>query len=107
MTEGTQKRDFIFVNDVVSAYDVLINNYKQLNQFNEVQIGTGLPTSIRKFVQKLKIVSRSQSNLNFGALPLRVNEISESFADITLLNSFGWTPKYNFSAGIEKLLNFE
>jgi len=106
LTEGTQKRDFIYVNDVVLAYDTVINNYNKLNKFEVIPVGTGKSVSIRQFIEELKVITQSQSDLLFGALPLRKGEFSDSFADCKKLQKLGWEPRYNIKEGIRELIKY-
>lgn len=103
LTEGSQKRDFVYVDDVVTAYDTIIINYQNLNSFEQVLVGTGIAQSVRFFVEKLKEISKSNSELVFGALPIRKGEFSESYADISFLKKLGWKPNFHLTDG---LINF-
>jgi CDP-paratose synthetase len=51
LTAGGQLRDFIYVDDVVSAYLATLQKAAQLPAFNEFDVGTGVITSVRKLVE--------------------------------------------------------
>jgi CDP-paratose synthetase len=102
---GEQKRDFIFIDDVVSAYRFILgNNQKSDNKMDEFEIGTGVTVSIRKFVELIKKITQSNTQLRFGALPYRGNEIMNSLADNSKLISLGWTQQFSLIEGLNKTI---
>ncbi len=104
LTKGEQKRDFIFADDAVNSYTIVLKNFDRLTEnFVDIDVGTGITYSIRKFVETAHRVFNSNSKLNFGAIPYRAGEFSETVADTTILNSLGWTPKTSLEEGIRKL----
>lgn len=101
LTEGTQLRDFIFIEDVINAYLCIIGNINNFSGFNVLPLGSGETVSIRKIVETIKDVSESKSNLLFGKIPMRENELLCSDADISKIKSLGWYPKFNLSEGLK------
>ncbi|WP_281637365.1 NAD-dependent epimerase/dehydratase family protein [Flavobacterium marginilacus] len=101
LTEGTQLRDFIFIDDVISAYLCLINNINKFSGFNILPLGSGEVFTIRRIVETIKDVSGSNSNLLFGKIPMRENELLCSDADISKFQSLGWNPKFSLSEGLK------
>ena len=106
-TEGTQKRDFIYVSDVVSIYDTILSNYFQLKNFSEIPAGTGRAYSIREFIEKMKLIIGANTDLQFGSIPVRKGEFKESFADITILQALGWQPQYTLEQGLKEMIEQE
>ncbi len=105
LTPGNQKRDFIYVDDVVDAFQVLLGIYKLLpKSYHTYEIGTGVPVSIHDFVNIVKYLSGSTIELQFGALPYRENEQMLIVADNSKLRELGWTPKVLINDGIIKIL---
>lgn len=108
LTEGKQKRDFIYIDDVVSAYKVIVNKlYQSQDFFNEYQLGTGQSVSIKEFVETVHSLSKSQTILKFGMLPYRDNELMESAANIERIKGLGWKPKVQIEDGIIKVIQRE
>ena len=100
-TYGHQKRDFIYVKDVVNAYKTVINYALTNNfRFRSFEVGTGTSLSIQDFLKEIKSISKSTSQLNFGALPYRDDEIMNSYADITELTNSGWKTQYTVNEGL-------
>lgn len=113
LTEGEQKRDFIFIDDVVSAFMTVIKSRKQLNNFSEFDVGTGNMISVKSFVSKIKEVYEKQegpvsTKLNFGAIPYREGEIMNIEVENQKLLDLGWNPSYTLNKGLQNLIkNYE
>jgi len=104
LTSGLQQRDFIFIDDVVSAYQTLINNIDGLHNFETIPVGSGIAPTVREFVETVHEVSQSQSALNFGAIPMRDKELMYSCANTEKLQGLGWKAKYSLRCGIERTI---
>lgn len=106
LTLGEQTRDFIYIDDVISAYECVIKNLSKISEsFSEFEVGTGIQTSIRDFMEMLKKYTKSTVVLNFGALPYREHEIMNSRANNKELVKLGWQPTFTLEKGIKKLLH--
>jgi nucleoside-diphosphate-sugar epimerase len=104
LTHGHQKRDFIYIDDVVDAFTIIVEH--SLNNeltYSTYEIGSGKSIEIRKIVDLIKKISKSNTNLKFGEIPYRSDEIMESKADIIQITSLGWSPKINIENGISSI----
>jgi nucleoside-diphosphate-sugar epimerase len=105
LTPGEQKRDFVYIDDVVEAYVVLLEKQKEKTEFSEFEIGSGEAVSIRDFVETAKDVIGAKTKLLFGARKYREHEIMFSQADIKKLQEYcGWDPHVPLNKGILKSL---
>jgi CDP-paratose synthetase len=107
LTAGEQKRDFIYIDDVVSAYSTLIENRNDITNTVDIEVGSGLAPSIREFVQTVHKLTASKTELQFGALPYRSNEPMHLQANISQMSALGWQPKFNLESGLRKTLGLE
>lgn len=90
VTLGTQRRDYIAAVDVIDILSYL-SKTKNLNSgYNCISVGSGVSPSIREMLEYLREVIGSDSKINFGAIPLRMNEPSTK-ADLTNLRKIGYT----------------
>ena len=109
-TKGEQKRDFIYVNDVIDAYLKVLDNLGNLNDnFIEFEIGTGNSISLRDLLSKIEEVINKKANINikWGAIPYKKNEIFDSKANTEKAKQYlGWTPKYDISNGLKRTINW-
>ncbi|MEW4924520.1 NAD(P)-dependent oxidoreductase [Algibacter sp. 2305UL17-15] len=102
LTPGEQKRDFIYVGDVVNAIELALNRSADLQTpYTQTDLGTGSSHTLRYFLETLKKVSgNTETELRFGKLPYRENEIMEAKAAPDLLVSWGWKPNYTLDQGL-------
>lgn len=108
LTPGEQKRDFIYIDDVVDAYSLMLKKSRRLDVgFQEVDLGNCKAISIREFVETVKRLTGANTELVFGAKPYRENEIMQSEANIAKLLELGWTPKYDLVTGLKEMIEVE
>ena len=111
LTKGEQKRDFVYIDDIVNAYLLLLQQVESLPCMVEFDVGTGTQVTIRDFVLKLKdsIESRTGKSitprLNFGTVPYRDGEVMEVVEHVKPLFDIGWKPKMELSKGIDMLVD--
>jgi CDP-paratose synthetase len=106
LTHGHQRRDFVYLDDVVSAYLQLVD-YGRTHEFafKTFGVGTGESTQVRDFVSTVKTLSASPTELGFGDVPYRPDEIMTSVADISALRELGWRPTVTIEDGIGRILD--
>jgi CDP-paratose synthetase len=102
LTDGLQRRDFIHVNDVVSAFVLICDRLSSgIEVEGEYSVGTGQSVSVREFVETAWRLTKSRTILNFGKIPHQVGEQKESKGDPSGLMKLGWTPGISLSEGVE------
>ncbi|RVT46919.1 NAD-dependent epimerase/dehydratase family protein [Rheinheimera sediminis] len=109
LTKGEQQRDFIYIDDVVSAFLTVFDNIRSLGQFSEFDVGTGKLISVKSFLLQLKQAyedsfGASPTTLAFGLLPYRDGEMMTVEVNNQALISLGWSPKICLKQGIENSL---
>lgn len=108
LTEGSQLRDFIYIDDVVSAYMLIVEKKAQLPKFSEFDVGTGKPISVRKFITALyeayqKLNPNCKTQLGFGDIPLRDGEIMSVEVNNVALKELGWDADISQDKGVLRL----
>lgn len=105
LTLGEQQRDFVFIDDVCAAYQAVIQHNLEITKaYTEFHVATNQLISIKELMLFLKEITGSNSNLNFGAVFYRENELMHSEADNTALLSLGWKPSYTIKEGLLKTI---
>ena len=104
LTEGDQKRDFIFVDDVVNAFEIVMNSCHRLPNYENFDVGTGKVTAIKDLIILIKSKLNSQTELRFGKINYRKNEIMFSKASNEKLVKLGWEIHYDLEKGISNVL---
>lgn len=98
--DGLESRDFVYIDDVVDATILAIENEKSNNQiFN---VGTGRANTVIEVAQTLIKNYSITVDLNITG-NYRLGDIRHNFADITKIKSMlGFMPKVSFETGIDK-----
>jgi nucleoside-diphosphate-sugar epimerase len=105
LTAGEQLRDFIYYEDILDAYELVMRRAGQISaRFANYQVGSGEHISIKDLMLRLKKMTGSASELNFGAVPYRENELMVSETDMEPLRQLGWKPKHDIMEGLKKTI---
>ena len=111
LTKCEQKRDFIYIDDLVEAYFLAVEHFDNSSSkiFYEHEVSSGEVVVLKDFVNELFLqLSKHNSlknNINFGAIDYRKGEQMDISLDSKCLHSIGWEAKTNLSCGIKKLIN--
>lgn len=107
LTPGMQQRDFIYIDDVISAFDCLLAHHHQLGAYTDIALGTGQAPTVREFAETAHSLLASTTQLKFGAIPYRSNEAMHCVADPVWLREHGWKAKYNIADGLTQTIHKE
>lgn len=107
LTAGEQVRDFIYIEDVISAYKCLITASEKLNQIEDIEIGIGSALSIREVVQMIHGITASRTELYFGALAYRENEAMRCIGNTQRMKALGWEPSFTLEMGLRKTFEMD
>ncbi len=96
--DGNQKRDFIYVTDLASAFYEVSNSSKYGEIYN---VGAGKPQTINHLVN---LISSNSNKVIY--LPKRPGEPDITWANINKITSkTSWLPIISFEEGVSKMLN--
>ncbi len=97
--DGNESRDFVFIDDVVNATIMGIEQSAANNQIYNV--GSGTQTSIIEVIKQLERVFEQNAKAKVTG-EFRLGDIRHNRADITKIQSeLGYKPSVNFEQGIE------
>jgi UDP-glucose 4-epimerase len=109
--DGEQTRDYVYVQDVVSANlwasEVTLDRGSSRGSgldsvaFN---VGTGTPTSVNRLADVLENIAATSPGRahELG----RAGELRHSTLDVSRLSDRGWTPRYSLEDGLTQTFNF-
>jgi len=108
-TPGQQKRNFIYIDDVVDAFITILNSTNRMKKsLYDFEVGSDNTISIKNFVLLVKkLCDNHKTKLNFGAINYRENETMYTSTNTDKLKSLGWKPKYSLEEGLKKTIDFE
>ncbi len=104
LTEGEQLRDFIHIDDVVLAFDCILEKRDQFAASDIIDVGSGVPVTMRRFVEMTKQITGADTVMNFGAVPYRADEAMLCVADTNRLRKLGWHPTFSLAEGLKSLI---
>lgn len=102
--DGKESRDFVYIDDVVDATILSIENEKA--NYEVFNVGTGEKIDVLTVAETLKELYKSNIKIEVSG-NFRLGDIRHNLADITKANQIlGYTPKYNFQKGIKKFVDW-
>ncbi|MFY7965259.1 MAG: NAD-dependent epimerase/dehydratase family protein [Chitinophagaceae bacterium] len=102
--DGLESRDFVFIDDVVNATILGIENEASNNEvFN---VGTGVQTTVLEVANALKTNYSSNVTVNISG-NFRLGDIRHNYADLTKIKSkLNFNPQVSFEEGIKKFTDW-
>jgi UDP-glucose 4-epimerase len=106
-TEGKQTREFNYIDDVIGGFISAARVKAAVGEI--INLGSGEEISVRDLVLKIVELTKSKSEVSFGALAYRPTEIWRMFCDNTKAKEIlGWTPNIGLEEGLKRtILSFE
>lgn len=102
--DGLESRDFVYVDDVVTATILGIEQAEANNL--SINVGTGRATTVIDVAETLKRHFNSDAQLEITG-KFRKGDIRHNYADITLMKSkLNFTPQISFEEGIQKFVSW-
>jgi CDP-paratose synthetase len=109
LTAGEQKRDFIYIEDVVDAFIKILEYATTLKVgLHRFEVGSGQTTAIRTLVEMIADECQPhRTQLGFGQLPYRPNEVMDSKVALDPLLDLGWQPMTQLRDGLKQTVQAE
>ncbi|HEX7737309.1 MAG TPA: GDP-mannose 4,6-dehydratase [Ktedonobacteraceae bacterium] len=96
---GTQSRDFTFVEDIVEANLLAATTEAALG--TTLNIGSGVQTTLREVFALLEEISETQLTIQYG--PRQFGDVTETLADISRARQvLGYAPQTSLRAGLAR-----
>lgn len=105
LTMGEQLRDFVHIDDVVQAYDRILERHYEFDESDSIDVGSGDAVTMRSFVEQVKQVTGAETVLDFGAVAYRATEAMFCVADTKRLRRLGWHPTVPLAIGLRRLID--
>ncbi|MFG1931744.1 NAD-dependent epimerase/dehydratase family protein [Mycobacterium sp. NPDC048908] len=100
--DGTDTRDYVFVDDVVDAFVKASGEAGGGQRFN---VGTGVETSVRQLHSVVAAAAGAPDEPEFH--PPRLGELKRSSLDISRAEQvLGWTPQVAIAEGVAKTVDY-
>ena len=109
LSQGTQKRDFLFIEDAAMAiYTVICSiNFSAEENFREITVSSGNRVSIGEVVKLIKSLTQSKIKLKFDSVDHHGFDEDLSLGDPQFLRSLGWQPIVSLREGLLRTIAYE
>ena len=97
------KRDFVYIDDVIRAFQTVMKNLKGFNTYN---VGSERSYSIQEICNILKKLSGKKNPIIVDKKKLRKNDIKNVVSDCSKIKKLGWKPRVSINKGLELTLNW-
>lgn len=101
--DGKESRDFVYIDDVVDATILGLENQQLKNEV--LNVGSGINTSVLEVAQKLKKAYSSSVDIKING-NFRLGDIRHNYADLAKISSIGFRPKVFFEEGVVKFTSW-
>jgi UDP-glucose 4-epimerase len=103
--DGSQTRDYTYIEDIVSAFDS-VSNYHELIA-EPINFGTGKEVSIVDLANEIIKVCGKEGKIEPVHVEPRPGEVQRLLAKASKARELlGWKPKYTLEDGLEKFINW-
>ena len=103
-SHGLQRRDFLYIDDAVSAILKTINN--KISKGKVINVGSGKPIALIKMIKGIKKQIKG-GNILFGKIKLRKDEPMNIFPNLSRAKKIlKWKSKTSLQNGINKTIKF-
>lgn len=102
LSSGKQIRNFIYIDDAVSAIIHCIKNISYLKNNSTVNITSEDSITIKKLAKKIRLLTKTSSILNFGNIKVNKNEFKKLNLNNQTLKKLGWKQKVYLDNGLKK-----
>jgi len=103
--DGEQTRDYMYIKDLVNAYDCVLTHSKPLKE--PINIGTGREIKIIDLANKIIDLCDKKGELKPVHVAPRPGEVKRLIADYSKAKRlFNWTPKYSIEDGLKEFIDW-
>lgn len=98
----SDRRDYIYLDDVISAMELITHNTTPGLQYYNV--GSGQDYSAQDILDAIQKLTQKNITTNIDKTKLRTDETATERSDISKLKSLGWQPRYSLEQGLKKYI---
>ena len=95
------RRDFIYIDDVLEAFEICLENIRNFNIFN---VGSEKSYSIEELCSIIEKILNKKIEIKINSSQLRKNDIPEIISDSTMLRKLNWAPQIDIEEGLTKTI---
>ncbi len=101
--KGKFFRDFIYIDDVINAFQIVSENLKGFNIYN---VGSEKSYSIKEICNILKKLNGKKIRIITDKTKLRKNDVKNVVSNCSRIKKLGWKSNVSINEGLELTLNW-
>lgn len=103
--DGKQTRDYTYIEDLINAFDLILNHAKPINK--PVNLGTGREISIIELAKTIIDLCGQSGSIKPVHVEPRPGEVKRLIADNSLAKKLlRWEPEHTLEEGLSKFVNW-
>lgn len=103
--DGTQTRDYTYIEDAIRAYDLVLNYTKPIT--GPINFGTGKEVTILDLASKIIDLCGKKGDIKPVHVVPRIGEVERLIADATKTKTLlGWEPKFSLEEGLNRFIQW-
>lgn len=102
LTECIQLWDFLYIDDAIDGLVKLVEDDVPEGIYN---FGSGYSAPLKEFVEQMKEITNSDSELRYGVIPYPATGIVNVNPDVSKLINCGWKQEVSFQKGVMKIVS--
>lgn len=96
---------FLYIDDFTSVVSAIVSHINDIKSNEIYNVASGFIQPLRYFVNTIKIITESDSELQYGSFKENKESIFSLIPDVSKLTmDFGWIEKKSFENGMKKLI---
>ena len=100
--DGSSRRDYTFVEDIV---DGIVKAIENPFRYEIINLGNNTPVTLNQFIETLETITGK--SMVFDRYPIQPGDVDQTFADISKAKSLlGWEPKTSFEDGLREFVSW-
>lgn len=105
-TPGQQTKDFIYVKDLISAIELVIENPKKELFGETINICSGEEVKVKDVILKIKELTKTNSEIKFTKSYNKSEAMRFYGSNKKAKKLLNWEPKYEFNEALEQTINW-
>jgi len=99
---GTQKKSYIHIEDILSAIDIALNTNEKLNFYN---LSSNDTITVKEIVDEIVRICETKTKINYGLEPIGwVGDVPQIKLDNEKMKNKNWHPKFNSLDAVRKTI---
>lgn len=99
---------FLYIDDFTSIISAIVSHINEIRSNTIYNVASGFIQPLRYFVNSMKVITKSDSELQFGTFEENKESVFSLIPDVSKLNiDFSWHETVSFEEGIKRIIRYK